>query len=219
MTNLHDAIVAAVAAALRGLYVGMPGRLEAYEPATGKGKIKPLIQEPDHTGTMRSLKPISGVPVVMPGGSQAALYLPLQVGDTGWLSFSHRSMELWLARGGDAPPGDPRVMDMTDAVFWPGLRPFSAGSLAEEPDAAVLRNGAAKLKLRGGKVALGNATSIPLPSVPPIVGKLELMNLLDYLLTQLANPSLVVGTATINPAFTVAMQGLQANVQALKGSL
>jgi hypothetical protein len=153
---LHEAIRAAIVNALRGLYIGMPGQVESYDAASGKAAIKPLIQEPDASGTLQSLKPISGVPVVMPGGAAAALYLPVAVGDTGWISFSHRSIEVWLTRGGDAPPGDPRVMDMTDAVFWPGLRPFSAGSLAEEADAAVLRNGAAKLKLRAGKVALGN---------------------------------------------------------------
>lgn len=216
--NLHDAIKAGVLAALRTLYIGMPGRLESYDPKTGKGVVKPLILEPNPKGIEQSLNPIAAVPVIMPGGDNAALYIPPTIGGTGWISFSHRSMENWLDRGGDASPGDPRMMDMTDAVFWPGLRPFSDGSLAEEADAVVLRNGDAKLKIRDGKIALGRARATMLPTIPPITGDLELINLLDYLLTQLANPSLVTGSA-INPAFTASIQGLQTNLVQLKGSL
>lgn len=224
MTMLHEAIRAGVLEALRTLYVGMPGRLEKYDPATGKAEVKPLIQEPDHTGTMRALPPIAGVPVAMPGGGQAALYLPPKVGDTGWIAFSHRSIEEWLTRGGDVAPKDPRMMDMTDAVFFPGLQPFSEGSLAEEADAAVMRNGGAKLKLRGGQIALGNADLIPSPAgvaltVPPYTGKVELFDIVDDLLGRLADPTLVTGGATVNPVFTSAMQGLREVFRQLKGSL
>jgi len=161
MSWLHDAIKSGIQEAMRGLYIGMPGRLEAYDHATGKGQVKPLIQEPDQKGVLRSLKPISGVPVVMPGGNSASLYLPPEIGDTGWISFSHRSMENWLDRGGDATPGDPRIMDMSDAVFWPGLRPFSEGSLGEEEGAAIFKNGSAKIKIKDGKIAIGaNGTEL-----------------------------------------------------------
>ena len=159
MSWMYDAIKAGVQEALRGLYIGMPGRLEAYDHATGKGQVKPLIQEPDQKGILRSLKPISGVPVVMPGGSASSLYLPPAVGDTGWISFSHRSIENWLEKGGDADPGDPRIMDMSDAVFWPGLQPFSEGSLGEEEGAAIFKNGSAKIKIKGGKIAIGSDTA------------------------------------------------------------
>jgi hypothetical protein len=159
MSWMYDAIKAGVQEALRGLYIGMPGRLEAYDHKTGKGQVKPLIQEPDQKGVLRSLKPISGVPVVMPGGSSASLYLPPAVGDTGWISFSHRSIENWLDKGGDASPGDPRIMDMSDAVFWPGLRPFSEGSLGEEEGAAIFKNGLAKIKIKDGKIAIGSETA------------------------------------------------------------
>lgn len=225
MTTLHEAIKAGVAAALRGLYIGMPGQLESYDAKTGRGVVKPLIQEPDPSGNMHPIKPIAGVPVVMPGGDDAALYIPPTIGGTGWISFSHRSMENWLDRGGDATPGDPRVMDLTDAVFWPGLRPFSDGSLAEEADALVLRNGKAKLKIRGGKIALGNASLPVLPAVPPITGRLELINLIAYLVDRLADPTLVIpnvsapGTDIVNPLFTAAMQALKANLSQIQGDL
>ena len=216
---LHEAIRAGVEHALRGLYIGMPGVLEAYDHATGKATVKPQIQEPGPDGIPKPIPPIVAVPVVMPGGADAALYLPPKVGDTGWISFSHRSMEQWLARGGDVPAGDPRVMDLTDAVFWPGLRPFSEGTLGDEEGALVLRGGSARLKIKDDKIALGNPDLPLLPMVPPATGKLELVNLLLYLLDRLADPSLVTGSAVINPAFTVAMQGLKANIQQLAGSL
>ncbi len=213
-----DMVKAGIKKYIRGLWVGMPGSLESYDHATRKGTVKPLIQEPNQAGTLLPLKPIVNVPVHMPGGQRAGLHLPPAVGDTGWISFSHRSMEIWLDRGGDAPPGDPRIMDMTDAVFWPGLYPFSEANGHEE-GAVVLRNQDAALQIKDGKVALGNDKLPILPCVPPMAGQLELLNILDYLLTQLANPSLVTGSAVINPAFTLSVQGLQANLQSLKGSL
>ena len=212
MTTLYDAIKAGVKEALRGLYIGMPGRLEAYDSATGRGQVKPLIMEPNQKGVLQALKPISGVPVVMPGGGSASLYLPPAVGDTGWISFSHRSMENWLDRGGDATPGDPRIMDMSDAVFWPGLRPFSAGSFAEESDALVLKNGEAKLKMRGGKLALGNAKTT--------LGSVELIETLGQLVSLLQLGSNGGGPVVFTPVGTnPTLPQILLKLQAIQGSL
>ncbi len=204
--TLYDAIQACVVQALRGLYIGMPGRLEAYDHASGRGTVKPLIQEPDADGNLQSLKPIASVPVIMPGGGQAALYLPPKIGDTGWIAFSHRSMELWLDRGGDAPPGDPRIMDMTDAVFWPGLQPFSAGSLGEEEGAAVLRNGEAKLKMKDGKVALGN-------------NQAELLDIVDRLITAITTAQCATPGLILVPQPPTAFSALTLDLLKIKGSL
>ncbi len=211
MPTLYDAIKAGVAEALRGLCIGMPGRLESYDSSTGRGEVKPLIQEPNHQGVLQAIKPIRGVPVVMMGGNTASLYLPPEVGDTGWLSFSHRSMENWLTRGGDAAPGDPRMMDMSDAVFWPGLRPFNAGSLAEEADAAFIKNGRAKVKIRGNRIAIGNDVG-------------ELLDLVSQLMTELiSQPTVLVNIANgiggLNPATVLSIGALKLKLDAIKGSL
>jgi hypothetical protein len=48
-------------------------------------------------------------------------------GDFGLLLFVQRSIAEWKARGGkDVTPADPRRNDIADAVFLPGLFPFSA---------------------------------------------------------------------------------------------
>lgn len=54
------------------------------------------------------------------------LALPVAVGDTGLLIFSDRSLDVWLATGGIVDPGDDRRHALSDAVFVPGLRPFSS---------------------------------------------------------------------------------------------
>lgn len=208
-TMLHEAIKAGISRALRGLAVGMPGRLEKYDSRSGRATVKPLIQEPDASGALQSMKPIAGVPVAMPGGASAALYLPPKVGDTGWLSFSHRSMELWLSRGGDAPPGDPRMMDLSDAVFFPGLQPFSAGSFAEQPDALVLRNtGGIKIKMRSGKIAIGNAQA-------------ELLDIIEQLLTRLETATTItaVGTYPLQPSVLGQITQIKILLAFIKGTL
>lgn len=209
MTMFHDAIKAGFAQALRGLAVGMPGRIESYDSKKGKATIKPLIQEPDTAGALKPLKPITGVPVYMPGGDSASLYLPVKKGDTGWLSFSHRSIEVWLTRGGDSPPGDPRIMDLSDAVFFPGLRPFSAGSFAEQADALVLKNsGGIKMKMRGGKVAIGNSQA-------------ELLDIIEQMLTRLETATTItaVGTYPLQPAVLGQITQIKFLLALIKGTL
>jgi hypothetical protein len=184
---LHEAIKSAVLAAVRGLHIGMPGKIEAYDHESGRARVKPLIQEPNQQGQPQAIKPISGVPVIMPGGETACLYMPPKVGDTGWISFSHRSLELWLSRGGDQPPGDPRVMDLSDAVFFPGLRSFAQGSLGEDEGALVLKNGRAKVKIKNDKIAIGTQQA-------------ELLSLLSQLLVVLQTGANAGGPVVFTPA-------------------
>lgn len=223
-TPLHTAIVKAIADRLQDIYTAMPGALEAYDWQTGKARVKPQIQEiQDSNGKYKPLPVIAGVPVVFPGGAAASLTMPLAAGDTGLLIFTKHAMEVWLARGGDVAPGDPRQFDLTDAVFVPGLRPFSSVSPAESANALTLKNGAAKIKIEGGKVAIGNPTAVPVPiaptAFPAFTGPVEVLAILEALIDQLSVSALVTGSAVINPVFTANMLLLKQNIAQLRGDL
>lgn len=77
---------------------------------------------------------VSGAPTLEPPAgsafpsvpSGASLVLPVAKGDTGLLIFCDSSLDVWLARGGLVDPLDDRHHSLSDAVFIPGLRPFSS---------------------------------------------------------------------------------------------
>lgn len=57
--------------------------------------------------------------------SGADLVVPVAVGTTGLLVFCDDSLDVWLSKGGLVDPLDDRHHALSDAVFIPGLRPFS----------------------------------------------------------------------------------------------
>ena len=221
-TPLYVAIANVFRDMLQDVYTALPGAIEASAAAKGLARVKPQIQEvQDSTGKYKPLPVIPGVPVHFFGGSAASLTMPLAKGDTGLLIFTKHALEVWLSRGGDVAPGDPRLFDLTDAVFLPGLNPFSKGTPAEGA-ALTLKNGAAKVKLEGGKVAIGNPSLpiIPVPlAAPPLTGKVELLNLFDALLAQLATVFVAGTPAVISPGFTAAIQEIKTNLAQIKGDL
>jgi hypothetical protein len=74
----------------------------------------------------------SGAPTTIPPAvltpdvpSGADLVVPVAVGDTGLLVFADDSLDVWLSKGGLVDPLDDRHHALSDAIFIPGLRPFS----------------------------------------------------------------------------------------------
>lgn len=212
-TPLHAAIVGVVRDQLQDVYTALPGAIESFDHATGRAKVKPQIQEvQDSSGKYRPLPVVPGVPVVFPGGAAASLTMPLAAGDTGLLVFTKHALEVWLSRGGDVAPGDPRLFDLTDAVFLPGLRPFSTASPAESATALTLKNGDAKVKLEGGKIAIGN-------KLTPL-GAVELLDLVSQLLTVVLTGTNSGGPLVFTPAAGPgSIPDLALKLAALKGDL
>jgi hypothetical protein len=88
--------------------------------------VQPLLQARYTDGSPFNLRVIQKVPVVMPQGQLYSVKYPLSVGDTGMCIFSDRSLDVWLAgSGGIVDPADSRQHDISDAIFVPGLVPFS----------------------------------------------------------------------------------------------
>lgn len=109
------------------LRVSMPARVEKYDDATQLADVQPLLKESytDEEGerAIARLPVITNVPVVFPGGGGMRITFPVRAGDTVMLVFSDRSIDSWLAQGGEATPEDERRHHLSDAVAWPGLHP------------------------------------------------------------------------------------------------
>jgi hypothetical protein len=148
--------------------------------------------------------------VGFPEGGGASLSFPLAVGDFGLILFCQRSLEEWLnGDGREVTARDPRILAAADAFFLPCIRPFPKGTPAQDATSLVLRNGAARLRLNGDRVALGNAAG-------------ELLDLVDQLLGTLVTATVVdptSGPLPFSPGVIAALQTIQTTLGTVKGDL
>ena len=108
------------------LHTGMPGIIEAYDPATQTATVRPALQrihtELDGTRKPQSIEAIRDVPVHFPGGGAHTLTFPVKPGDECWIKFSERSIDNWHQLGGTQEPSDWRMHDINDAIVEVGVR-------------------------------------------------------------------------------------------------
>ena len=139
--DLATVLRAAIAAKLKSVRVGLPGRIESYDPGTLTCSAQPLVLEGylDETGQRQTerLPVVNGVPVVFVGGGGARLTFPVRAGDTCWLMFASSSLDRWVALGGEVDPADDRRHHHSDAVAIVGLSD-AASARAAHASATVL---------------------------------------------------------------------------------
>lgn len=127
--DLGTVIAGAIKAALKGVRVALPARVETYDASTQQVTVQPLVFEGfnDETGKRQTerLPVIAGVPLVFPSAGGYRLTFPVAAGDTVLLVFSSSSIDRWLALGGEVDPIDDRRHNISDAIAIPGLRDFS----------------------------------------------------------------------------------------------
>lgn len=149
--------------------------------------LQPLLMEKyKYTPAAVPLPIIQDALVCTPRGAAWSIKLPIAPGDTGLAIFTDRSLDVFSASPGKLPvdPVDMRRHNLSDAVFVPGLYPFTnppVNPLAGPLD-MILQNGLAQLLLQpGGTFMQGNGT-------------LETFNLLSEALTTLT--TVMTGAAT-----------------------
>ena len=140
--SMTSAIKRLVETALQEVRIGVPARVESYDAATNSCSVKPLIMEnyydEENNLVGESLPVIGDVPVLFPGVGAFSLTFPLSIGDTVWLMFSTSSLEAWLTYGGEVDPKREQKFSLSDAVAYPGVRPFYAPTTHVHSTAMVL---------------------------------------------------------------------------------
>ena len=159
--SLAQVIRAAVQAHAADLRVAIPASVERVDLAKGLVDARPLVKDlvGDAGGlTPLSLPVITNVPIVWPGAGGFRLTFPVAVGDSVLLVFADRSLDVWLAKGGEVDPGDPRRHALSDAIAIPGLRPFSGPWTGAASDGVTLgQDGGLQVKVKSGTIELGGA--------------------------------------------------------------
>lgn len=148
--SLEEVIDAALDERLEHVYTAMPGRVESYDPEDQKADVQPLVfgarisESGDRVAERMPV--VQGVPVMFPGAGDFSITFPIEEGTTGLLIFTYASLDVWLNKGGEVDPVNDRRHSLADAVFIPGLRPFSS-PITPEPEEDALVVNAARIKL------------------------------------------------------------------------
>lgn len=158
--TLAHALRRALEAQSAALRVSLPGRVERFDPATQLADVKPLLHEVYELDTgdteTSSLPVITNVPVYSPGGQDFSLTMPVKAGDSCWLFFSDRSLDLWNENGGEQDPVDPRRHDLTDAICIVGVRPKATALSEYDADAIQMgKIGGVRVRVKSAAVHLG----------------------------------------------------------------
>lgn len=106
---------------MKGVCTAVPGHIIAFDAVTQRAQVQVGIQRVDVNGATFAIDPIIETPVHMAGG---AFTLEFQVdnGCEGLIVFSQRCIDDWVVSGGIAGNPLARFHDLTDALFFPGVR-------------------------------------------------------------------------------------------------
>jgi hypothetical protein len=164
--TLEDVISNAIRKVMLDFRVSIPVKVLKYDSENQKVDIQPLIRKKyktqDRTGQVVDSPVISDVPIEWPSSDSGNAYMtfPLKVGDLGRAEFMDRSIAEWLSGNGSmVTPEDPRIHNISDAVFVPGLRPFGSKLSDVSTVDVVIKNGNLKLSIDpDGKISISNGS-------------------------------------------------------------
>ena len=106
---------------MKDVATSIPGHVLAFDPATQLAQIQIGIVRKDVNGADFEPSPLIEVPVYFVGGDFSVEH-QLDVGNEGFILFSQRCIDGWMTTGGVANNPIMRFHDMSDAVFFPGIR-------------------------------------------------------------------------------------------------
>ena len=139
---LQAVIDQALAAGFQDLYTLVPARIAKWDASRQRADCQILVKNvhEDEEGNRQvaSWPIVPGVPVQFLGAGGFRITCPISDGNlsidgaqipatTGSLLFAFRSIDRWLSgTGGEVDPEIDHAHALTDAVFFPGLRPFGS---------------------------------------------------------------------------------------------
>lgn len=173
--SLFEIIQMVVDKNLIDLHTSMPAEIVSYDYDRNLAVVQPCIKRKYKSEEEAVLLPtISNVQVAFPMLGTAHLRLPVAPKMTGNLIFSERSIDGWKVSGGKIDPLDPRRHSLSDAVFYPGLKPDNnkMESSAAQDSLELKLNGSYVEILANGKFKVTNGTEELFDLLVQIMGKM-----------------------------------------------
>lgn len=161
--TLADVVRRALEMHAADLHVSLPGEVVRVDLAKGLVDVKPLVQDSREIDGVRVLLPfpvITNVPVQFPGAGAFRVTFPVAVGDACTLLFSDRSLDVWLAKGGEVDPIDDRRHALSDAVALLGVRDSAHpwGNVAADALTIGHDAGGPRAEFKAGEIVLDGGT-------------------------------------------------------------
>lgn len=130
----------------------LPARVVAYDRATNRASVQPLMMMVTTAGDKVQRAQISSVPVLTMGSGAFLLSFPIEPGDLGWIKASDRDISLFLQSLDEDEPNTRRMHSFQDGLFIPDV--MRAWTLnAADTESAVLQSADGTVR-----VSLGAAT-------------------------------------------------------------
>lgn len=189
--TLPEVIRKAVARGAADLRVALPARIEKVDLARGLADVKPLLKDFfDDGDELRSVSVpvIVNVPIVFPGAGEFRLTFPVKPGDGCLLVFSDRSLDVWISKGGEVDPVDPRRHALTDAVAILGLNDVTNAWRNVSSSAATLGHDGdgPRVEFREDEIVLDGGTQPVARKEDPVRSAEAMATWIDAVTTALA---------------------------------
>ncbi len=212
--TLAELLIQAIRGELLDIHTSLPAKIQKYDSETQKADVIPLLKKKyKFDAEPTDLPVITNVPVKWQSadGGKSFIYLPLKPGDIGWLAFSERSIDTWLAgEGNSVSPEDPRHHHLSDAVFSPGGLPFKKALSISNPDNMILKNDKMTIEIDpSGKIKIEGASQ-------------ELLTVIDSFMGNVISANVLIGSGSsagpwpLAPATITALTQDQVNLNTLK---
>lgn len=177
----------------------LPARVVAYDRATNRATVQPLVQMVTTQGERVSRAQVPSVPVFQYAGGGFVIAFPLVPGDLGWLKAADRDLSLVLqGEPSEAEPNTARTHSFQDGVFYPDvMRSWSLNGDDTERLVIQSTDGATRIAV-GSDVVAVTASSEVTVDAPSLTATVD-----DAEITASASITLTAPTVTINGAVVV----------------
>lgn len=181
---------------------GIPGSIISYDDKKGLAEVQIDLNQLLETGEQIKIAPLVNVPVerYRSNGGLSYIKIPIKPKDKGWVKFSQRSIDGWIVDGKQQDMEDVRMLDLSDAVFSPGIYPSNNQPAENNTDMVIRHEGSTHtikddvhelttknggvLRINGPKISIGTES-------------VEFLSLFNDLLTQLL---ISFGVSPVGPA-------------------
>lgn len=97
----------------------LPAKVIAYDRATNRAQVQPLILMVTTENEQVQRAQIASVPVLQIGGGGFVMSFPIKTNDLGWIKANDRDISLFKKNYAQSPPNTQRKHKFADAVFIP----------------------------------------------------------------------------------------------------
>lgn len=118
--RLETTILSCVKNIQKNINTCFPGEILSFNIENQTAVVRPLFMR-KIDGQAVAINDLHDVPVRFFKTNRCSISLPIEVGDYVMLLFSQRSLDIWLTKGGQVDPDDPRMHNMNDAIALPLL--------------------------------------------------------------------------------------------------